>query len=382
MAGPLGNIWDTKIIKPNIMKINVVLISLLILAKSTFIKAQIIVYDEIKIPCTSVKYQGWTGTCWCYAATSFLESELIRMSKGEFDLSEIFFVRKTYLDKSRNYVLRHGNGPFSQGALAYDALSNVKNYGAMPEEAYSIIRSDADSIDHTEMANGIRGFLDAVIETGYPGIYWLDAVDGILDAYLGEVPDSFMYKNTKYTPLSFAKELAINIDEYINITSFTHHPFYDYFILELPDNFSNGKSFNIPLEELIMTINHALEHGYSIVWNGEMSHKRFLNIGGWDIPNGRWDGLLIEETDKNLVSQENRQKSFLSYQTQDDHAMHIVGRAKDQNGNIFYLIKDSYFGRKGPYKGFIYMSEDYLKMKTLSITLNKKGLPDFIINKL
>lgn len=365
------------------MKTKAIIIGLTILLSSVCVNGQITLTDELKISCTKIKYQGWAGTCWCYATTSFLESELIRLGKDEFDLSEMFSVRKTYLDKSQNYVLRHGLNPFGQGALAFDALSNVKKYGLVPEEVYPEIRSDADSIDHTEMANGIHGFLDAVIETGYPGKYWMDAVNSILDAYLGEISDSFIYNNKEYTPMSFAKELELNIDEYINITSFTHHPFNDFFILELPDNFSNAKSFNIPLEELIMMVNYALEHGYSLVWDGEMSHQEFVNIGGWDIPISQgWDGQLIELTDKNLVNQETRQKNFLGYQTQDDHCMHIVGRAKDQYGNIYYLLKDSYFGRKGPYKGFLYMSEDYLKMRTISITLNRNGLPDSISNKL
>jgi bleomycin hydrolase len=344
---------------------------------------QYIIKDEIRIPCTEVKSQQITYTCWSFSTTSFLESEIIRLRNNYIDLSEMYSVRMSYLDKAQNYVLRQGKANFGEGGLSHDVLRTVRLHGLVPQESYTGLRHGDDYLDHRELCASLNAYLDAVIKVGKPGNHWNDAFTRILDAYMGQSPLTFKYAEKNYDPLSFREAMGINAEDYINITSFTHHPFNSYFILELPDNYMNGSSFNVSLDVMMSIVDFALEKGYSLIWNGDVSDRGFSQEKGLAIlpANLAKDSLFNKPDSEVMVNQNNRQKDFLNYNTTDDHAMHIVGRAKDQNDNIYYIFKDSY-GEYGPYKGYLYISKAYMMMKTISITLNKEALPKEIFKKL
>lgn len=363
------------------MKILVGLVCVAILTVNTY--AQYGIVDEIDNSCTSVKNQQNTGTCWSFATISFIESELIRMGKGKVNLSEMFNVRKIYEDKALNYVLRQGKANFSQGSLAHDVINTIDKYGVVPEEAYSGLINGALIHDHGELSQSLKMYLDGVIKSGKPSPVWLEATNNILDSYLGVVPEKFTYDGKEFTPKSFAKDLDLNADDYIHFTSFAHHPFNDYFILEIPDNYSNQSYFNVPLDELKQIIDDALERGYTISWDGDVSEKGFSQSRGLAILPVQYEkGELFEKyLDEIEVNQQNRQKNFFHYSTTDDHLMHLVGRAKDKKGNVYYKIKNSW-GESGVYKGFLYMSEAYLKMKTVGITVHKDAVPKSILDKM
>ena len=347
------------------------------------ISAQYEIEDKIDNTCTPVKNQQNTGTCWSFATTSFIESELIRMGKGDVNLSEMFNVRKVYEDKALNYVLRQGKANFSQGSLAHDVIKTIDNYGVVPEEAYTGLQEGYLIHDHGELSQSLKMYLDGVIKSGKPSPSWMDATNNILDAYLGKVPEKFNYKGKDYTPKTFANELGVNAGDYVNFTSFSHHPFNDYFILEIPDNYSNQSYFNVTLDELMQIINNALEKGYTISWDGDVSEKGFSQARGLAIlPDNYEKGELFEKYLEEVeVTQEKRQDNFLDYSTTDDHLMHLFGMAKDKQGNVYYKIKNSW-GEAGAYKGYLYMSEAYLKMKTVGITLHRGGVPKSILEKM
>jgi len=328
-----------------------------------------------KVECTSVKSQGKTGTCWSFATASFLESEVIKTSQRKTDFSEMFVVRNIYLDKAQNFVLRQGKANFSQGSLSHDLMNIAATKGMIPEAAFSGISPENQTHNHRELANVLTGFLEGLIKTKRLSPKWKNAVASILDVYLGSVPTEFYFDGKKYNPVSFAKEMGIKEDNYLNFTSFTHHPFYENFILEIPDNYSNGEFYNVPLDNLGTLVDEALENGFSVAWDGDVSEKGFSQNEGLAI-------LPEDPSSKNLfntimpeinVDQRMRQEGFESYATTDDHLMHLVGSAKDQKGNKYYLIKNSW-GEKGPYKGYLYMSEAYFNMKTVSIMMNKNAL--------
>lgn len=339
--------------------------------------------EEVRLGCSSIKNQQNTGTCWSFSTTSFLESELLRTKKESVDLSEMYNVRKTYEDKAFNYVLRQGKANFSQGSLAHDVLNTVKSHGMMPDEAYSGKLPDDKIFNHSELVTTLKAYLDAVVATGKPGAHWQDAVKGILDAYMGVVPETFTYKGKTYDPKSFAAAMGIRSDQYVHLTSFTHHPFYDHFILEIPDNYSNGSFYNVPLDQMIEAVNNALDKGCSIEWDGDVSENGFSQKQGLAVlPVNPREKELFEKPIKEVVpTQQLRQTLFESYQTTDDHLMHVVGSAKDQNGTKYYIIKNSW-GTKGPYGGYLYMSEAFFKMKTVSVTIHKDALTKTITNAL
>ncbi len=346
-------------------------------------QAQYIIKDEIRIPCTEVKNQQATGTCWSFSTTSFLEAEIIRLKKISIDLSEMYGVRIVYVEKAQNYVLRQGKANFYEGGLAHDALRVLNNYGIVPNTAYPGLVAGDDSLKHYELAEALKGYLDAIVKFGYPGNHWLKAYEGILDVYMGSLPTTFSYRDQSYDPKSFADKMGINAGNYCTITSFSHHPFHTNFILEIPDNYSNGSYFNVKLDEMISIVDFALEKGYSVVWDGDESEIGFSQENGLAIlpASTSKDSLFIKPAKEIVVNQGNRQEAFMSYNTTDDHLMHLVGRAKDQNGNTYYLIKNSK-GEKGPYKGYLYMSKAYLKMKTIAITLSRDALPEEILKML
>ncbi len=335
------------------------------------------------IDCTPVKSQGRTGTCWSFATSSFLESEIIRKGKGYHDLSEMFVVRNVYRDKAKNYVLRHGKANFSQGSLAHDLINVANKYGIVPESVYSGKLDGAEKHNHSEMEAALKGMLDGILGRKNLSPKWAEAFDCVVDVYLGEMPEEFTYGGKTYTPQSYAESLDINPDDYINITSYTHHPFYSQFVLEIPDNYSNGSFYNVPMKEMEAIVNHAVKNGYSIAWDGDVSEKGFSSKNGVAIlpVDANRDDLFENPGEEIKVTQELRQSTFESYATTDDHLMHLTGTAKDQKGNKYYLIKNSW-GEVGEYDGFLYMSEAYFQLKTVSVMVHKDAIPKKIAKKM
>lgn len=330
--------------------------------------------DSKELDCTSIKSQANTGTCWSFATASFIESELMRQGKGEHDLSEMYVVRNIYKDKARNYLLRQGKANFSQGSLSHDLINIIKQGGVMPESIYSGLLEGEKAHNHSEMEAGLKGFLDGVLSTKKLSKKWPMAMDAILDTYIGEAPEEFEYKGKQYTPQSLAQSLSINPADYVSLTSFTHHPFGESFVLEIPDNYSNGRFMNIPIEDLMETIDKALAEGYSVAWDGDVSEKGFdakQGIAVLPAKPARKD-LFKKPGEEIEVTQEDRQSNFESYSTTDDHLMHIIGSAEDQEGNEYYIIKNSW-GKISPYRGRLYMSKAYAAMKTVAIMVHKDG---------
>lgn len=350
------------------MKNNVILIGILTILICLSANAQYVFEDDIKLECSEIKNQNRTGTCWSFATSSFLESEAIKKGNQNVDLSEMFVVRNIYKTKALNYVLRQGKANFSQGSLAHDLLNVVDKYGVVPESKYSGKLQPNQEHNHSELEKVLKGFLDGVIASKNVSDRWPIAFDAILDIYLGDYDKSFDAK-------SHANKLGLSADNYINISSFTHHPFGDSFILEIPDNFSNGSFYNMPIDELVQNIDHALDEGYTIAWDGDVSEKGFdAKQGIAVLPTDEKREDLFEKPGEEMkVNQDKRQEAFMNYRTTDDHLMHIVGTAKDQNDNRYYIIKNSW-GPIGPHEGYLYMSEAYLKMKTVAITMNKNAM--------
>ena len=327
--------------------------------------------------CSGVKNQGRTGTCWSFATSSFLESELMRMGKPEYDLSEMYFVRTIYKDKALNYLLRQGKAQFSQGGLSHDVIRAFSKAGAVPEEVFAGRAPGEIMHDHTEMANVLKGMLDALVQQKHISAKWQKAFEGVLDAYLGRPPGEFEYGGKTYTPRSFAASLGINPDDYLNFTSYTHHPFGETFVLQIPDNYSNGSYYNVPIDDLVSIVEYALDQGYSVAWDGDVSEEGFSSKNGiavLPLDASRTD--LFERPGPEMeVTQDMRQATLLNYSTTDDHLMHITGMAKDQNGKKYFYVKNSW-GAVSPYQGYVYMSEPYFRLKTVSIMVHKNAVPD------
>ncbi|MFT4665427.1 MAG: bleomycin hydrolase [Polaribacter sp.] len=338
---------------------------------------------EKGLNCTAIKSQGNTGTCWSFATSSFLESELLRIGKEPFDLSEMYVVRNIYKEKARNYVLRQGKANFSQGSLSHDVINAAKKYGLVPETAYSGKTDPDQKHNHGEMAAVLKGMLDGVLKQKRLSDKWMKVLDAAMDIYLGAAPEQFSYEGKTYDPKSFAKDNGINPDDYISLTSYTHHDFYDEFILEIPDNFSNGAFHNLPMDELMTVFDNAIKNGYSVAWDGDVSEKGFSSKEGMAVlPVDTKRKDLFEQPGKEVeVDQALRQRTFESYATTDDHLMHLTGIAKDKKGTKYYLIKNSW-GEIGPEKGYLYMSEAYAKLKTVAIMVHKDAVPKNILEKL
>ena len=365
------------------VKTRFVILTVLIIFVGFSLQGQYEFKTEKRLNCTSIKNQARTGTCWSFATTSFLESELIRMGMDDINLSEMFIVRNIYCDKAMNYVMRQGKANFSEGSLAHDLIRMAEKKGLMTEEAYSGLLEEETSYDHSEMERGLKGFLDGIRKSKVLSTKWKTAFDCILDSYMGPVPDQFTFEEKTYTPQSFVEFSQLKTENYISLTSFSHHPFYEQFILEIPDNYSNGSFYNVPLDEMMSIIDYALLAGYSISWDGDVSEKGFSSKNGIALlPEDASREDLFETPGKEIdVNQENRQLNFENYSTTDDHLMHIVGIAIDQAGTKYYITKNSW-GERGPYSGYLYMSEAYMKMKTVSVMIHKNGLPKNSSDKL
>ena len=347
-----------------------------------------------ELPATPVKNQQRTGTCWAFATTSFIESELLRMGKAEQDLSEMFFARYAYPAKAEEYVRKHGLGNFSQGGQAHDVMNVVKKYGFIPEEIYSGKNYKGKVHNHTEMVNMMKGMLDGVLKSKNQGLTdrWLVAINSVLDIYLGKVPESFEYNGKKMSSASFAgRMLNFNADDYIEITSYNHHPYYEAFNLEVPDNWSNNLYYNVPIDDLVKIMNHAIKSGYTVCWDGDVSdpgfsHKNALAI----LPYKEWfekdkserEELFVDYIPERSVSQEDRQENYNSQITTDDHLMHIIGLSVDEHGRIYYITKNSWADDSNDFGGMLNMSESYIRLNTIAIMIHKDALPEDIKKQL
>lgn len=359
---------------------------------------------ELKV--TPVKDQYRSGTCWSFSTIAFLESELLRMGKPEFDLSEMWSVRNAYSDKATKYVRLQGGLNFGGGGSFADVMYVLRNYGYVPESAYSGLQYGEPKHVHGEIDALLKGYVDAVIKNPNKQLStaWHKGFDGILDAYLGAVPEKFSYNGKEYTPKSFGQSLGINPDDYISLTSYTHHPFYSKFILEVPDNWIWEESYNLPLADLARVFAYSIENGYTVAWGADVSEKGFsYNNGIAVVPEAntavmndseklKWSTMtekerqaLLYSFDKPVtekqITQELRQAAFDNYQTTDDHGMLIYGTAKDQDGKLFYMVKNSW-GTEGKYKGNFYASEAFVLYKTMNIMVNKNAIPADIRKKL
>ncbi len=344
----------------------------------------------IELKSTPVKDQATTGTCWSFATTSLIESELLRMGKGEYDLSEMFIVRNNYIDKLKDNYLRQGKGNLGEGSLSHDWMIEFAENGIVPDENYNGLNYGSASHNHKEL----NAFLNAVsrvpIEKNYESIQYEKIVNSVLDTYLGEISDSFIYKGVKYTPKSFAESLDINPEDYVEITSFTHFPFYSQGLLEIPDNWRMKQFYNVPLDELIQIIDYSMSKGYTVNWDGDTSEKGFSHSDGVAIiPE-------IRNKDRNLstdysfstplpeinITQEMRQSGYENSVTTDDHLMHLTGIVKDQNGTKYYVTKNSWGTGGNPFGGYLNMSESYVRAKTIFIMVNRNSIPPAIKTKL
>lgn len=356
---------------------------------------------------TSIKDQANSGTCWSYSSFSFLESELLRMGKGVYDLSEMFAVAHSYLDKGVKYMRLHGKMNYAQGGSFYDVLYVLKHYGAVPQEAYTGLNYGTDRNAFGEVDGGSKAFLDAIIKNpnGKLSTAWFPAFRGIIESYLGKLPENFTYKGKSYTPQSFAKMLGLNADDYVSLTSFTHHPFYSKFALEIEDNWRNSESYNLPIDELMQVMENAVDKGFSIAWGTDVSEAGFTRDGiavltdvktletkGSD--QARWIGLNNAEKKMELMrmlnnpncpeinpTQAYRQECYDNWTLTDDHGMEIYGIAKNQAGKKFFMVKNSW-GDAGQYKGIWYASWNFVAGRTMNIVVHKDAIPAAIAKKL
>jgi bleomycin hydrolase len=350
---------------------------------------------------TDVKNQYSSLTCWSFSGISLLESELMRTKNKSYDLSEMFIVRYAYIAKAMKYVRMHGHINFTGGGEANDVIDVIKSYGIVPEEIYP---AKKETLIHCKMDSVLRAYINNVINSDVVSEDWPDGYLKILDTYLGAISDTFNYEDEVYTSQGFAEKLGLNMDDYVLVTSFTHHPYYSKFILEVPDNWSWGEVYNVTLDDLVEIIDSAVYNGYTVLWSTDNSDKGFTFTSGLAIvpeiyygsmteeERANWDTLPQEIKDKKLfdfdtpgpeksVTSEMRQEAFDNYTTTDDHGMHIVGLAEDQNKTRYYYVKNSW-GTNNVYNGYMYISEPYVKYKTISIMLNKNAIPGRISAKL
>ena len=360
---------------------------------------------EIKV--TPIKNQHRTGTCWSFSGVGMIEAELLRIGKGEVDLSEMFIVNHSYKDKADKYVRLHGLINFAQGGSFADVLYVFKHYGAMPGELYKGLEYGEDNHVHNELAEVATSYVKAIVsnKNGKLSPVWKKGFDAIIDTYLGKIPEKFTYKGKQYTPKSYGESLGLNFDDYVSLTSFTHHPFYTQFPLEIEDNWRWSESYNVPINELMEVIDNAINSGYTLAWGTDVSEKGFtrdgigiaadvkaLETSGSD--QARWVGLSRSAKDEELrkmieapgckeikVTQELRQQAYDNYQTTDDHGMLIYGIAKDQTGRKYYMVKNSW-GTDTKYNGIWYVTEAFVAYKTINVAVHKDALPKALRTKL
>lgn len=349
--------------------------------------------DVINLENTPVLNQGSSGTCWSYATTSFLESEMARAGKQPVDLSEMYSARCVYLEKGRQYVKMHGATGLGDGGALHDVVNMYRKYGALPQYEYTGLNYGTQLNDFSEMAKLRETFLEAVINPskGKLTSNWFPAYTGIIDAYLGTPPETFKYNGKMYTPQSFAKEVVgLNPNDYMEISSFIEYPMYDQFVLPIPDNWSQSSVYNVRMKELTEIIDYALENGYTVGWATDVSEKYFSWKNGVAyVPELDYEQMSQEQKDnmfagpmpEKKITEEMRQDAFDRYLTTDDHGMHIVGMAIDQNGKEYYKVKNSW-GVNNDYKGYLYVTKAYVQYKTTAILVNYRGVPQPILHQL
>ena len=333
---------------------------------------------------TPIKNQANSSTCWSFSVTSLLESEAMRNGTGVIDLSEMFQVRNTYIEKARNYILRQGAAQFGPGGLGHDVINAISKYGAVPEHIYSGLMLGQKFHDHQVLDNKLKSYLDNVLKSRPIPADWMSGYQQILDDHLGTPPESFTYNEHVYTPKTFASEvLKFKREDFVFLTSFSHHPFYFPFILEIPDNYANESYYNIPLNELTGVVIEALEKGYSVMWNTDVSNTNFRHKEGyamvWKSP--VLQGKIDPDSEETLYDQAIRQQLFETLVTQDDHLMHIVGLEKTKNGKTFFLVKNSW-GDAGPFEGYVRVSETYFALNTITVIVSRAALPASLKSKL
>ncbi len=369
--------------------------------------------DKKVLPITPVKDQHRAGTCWCYSGLGFIEAELLRMGKGEYDFAEMYIVEKTYNDRAQAAVRMHGDISFSQGGSFYDVIYGMKNFGLIPESEMRPGAAYGDTLsDHTELSLITDAMVKAVATGDQKQLQtdanhqalWLKAVAAVHEIYLGKAPEKFTYNGTEYTPMSFYESLGLNASDYISITSYTHHPFYEPFVLEIQDNWRWSQSYNLPLDEMMQVFDNAIATGYPIAWGSDVSEQGFrmgVRKGFCVLPETKpaamqgsdmahWTGMSAKEiqdeaakhpTPQRWVTQEERQAAYDNWETTDDHGMVIYGTATDQDGNEYYMVKNSW-GDYGEYHGMFYVSKAFARYKTMNIVVHKDALPKDIKKKL
>ena len=358
---------------------------------------------------TPVKDQNRSGTCWCYSTMTMLESEILRSGGREMHLSEMWIVRHSFMDKAEKYMRMHGTINFAEGGASRDVTEGIKAHGIVPNDVYPGLNYGTDKPDFHELSRVLKAYLDAVMAASEDGkkplsTAWKRGFDALLDTYFGVCPETFEWEGRSYTPQSFAASLPIDMEDYVDLTSFTHHPFYTQFIIEIPDNWMWGTVYNVPLDEMMAAIDHALDKGYTVAWGTDVSDKGFsLTKGIGILPEAdlesmsgteaeKWGQLTQREKEEALykfdkpgkertVTQQSRQEAFDNYDTTDDHGMVIVGTAEDQNGTTYYKVQNSW-NVNSPYKGFWYFSKPFVALKTTSITINRNALPAALRKKL
>lgn len=361
----------------------------------------------VDLKSTPVKDQAESQTCWCFATASFIESELIRMGKGEYDLSEMYIIRYNYIDRLKDNYQHQGKGNTGPGSLGHDWLRVFQEYGIVPNEAYPGLNYDSPKHNHIELQEFINAVASVPVKLNRESIQYHQIVDDILDTYFGKVPETFTFKSVTYTPKTFAADLGINPDDYVEITSFTHFPYYTQGILDIPDNWTSDRYFNVPVDELIKIMDYSFNNGYTVNWDGDISESGFSRENGYaviplNLPydkglttnkvvtekaagrahNGNTQPALTGPGPEADVTQETRQSGFESFATTDDHMMHMTGISEDQYGTKYYKAKNSWGTDRGPCNGYWYLSETYVRAKTISIMVNKNGIPPEIRKKL
>jgi bleomycin hydrolase len=355
--------------------------------------------DVVRLDATPVKNQAGTGTCWCFATTSFMESELLRMGKGEFDLSEMFIVRNNYAKRIADNYLRRGKGNLGQGSLSHDWAHNFRAHGIVPEEVYDGINYDSETHNHRELNPILGALANVAVERRINSEEMQEVIECTLDTYLGEVPENFTYKGKSYTPKSFAEYLGLNMDDYVEITSFSHFPMYGMGQIEVTDNWTHDPYYNVPLEDLMTIIDEALTNGYTIAWDGDVGESGFAhgqgvavipdveevdNFTGTD--RARFEKMPVRDRVREImamnkpfpekkITQEMRQEGYETFATTDDHLMHLTGIVKDQNGTKYYITKNSWGTARNDFGGYLHMSESYVAMKTIAIMIHKDAIP-------
>lgn len=362
--------------------------------------------DIVSNKATSVKNQAATGTCWCFATTSFMESELIRMGKGEYDLSEMFIVRQKYMNQLADNYLRRGNGNIGQGSISPSWMTAFQQVGIVPEEVYGGINYDSKTHNHTELEGYMSVIAGQAVKMKQRSPEYYELINSLFDIYMGKLPETFVYNGKEYTPKSFAESLGLNMDDYVMLTSFTHKPYYEKFELEIPDNWEHARMYNLPLDEMMAATDDALKNGYTVCWDGDVSEKGFSFTNGVAInpevtkmddysqtDRARFENMKTGERLEEVykfehpypeidVTPEIRQEGYESFVTTDDHLMHITGLTKDQNGTKYYITKNSWGTERNRFGGYINMSESFVRAKTVYVMMHKDALSKDLRKKL